>query len=264
METFSINAVLPNAAFMARSMKAGVRNHFWIGTDQGYCIFDPAKFKSNAAAYFPRLISFKVFDEERHFDVPNSEVKRIDLRYAENFFSFKFSAFNFQKTTSPLYSYKLAGFDKDWNNTTENSASYTNVKPGSYKLLIRSANSQGSWDEMQQQVTIHIESPFWQTPFFIALCLATLCCIAAWLYSAYKRTKKKKNIEKTIDYFANSVYGENSVTEICWDIARNCISQLSLKIAWYIFWMKKGIHWYRWQPMAQKIQKVMKLKTQSK
>jgi hypothetical protein len=40
---------------------------------------------------------FKVFDEERHFDVPNSEVKRIDLRYAENFFSFKFSAFNFQK-----------------------------------------------------------------------------------------------------------------------------------------------------------------------
>ena len=33
----------------------------------------------------------------------------------------------------------------------------------------------------------------------------------------------------SIDYFANSVYGENSVNEICWDIARNCISQLQFE-----------------------------------
>ncbi|MEO6722465.1 MAG: histidine kinase [Ferruginibacter sp.] len=229
METFSINAVLPNAAFIARSMKADNDGNFWIGTDQGYCIFDPSKFKSNASGYFPRLVSFKVFDEEKHFDVPNGELKRIDLRYGENFFSFNFSAFDFQKTTSPVYSYKLENFDKDWNNTTENSASYTNVKPGTYTLLIRSANSLGGWDEMQQPITIHIESPFWQQPWFIALCIAALIGLAASLYFSHIKALKKKNIEKTIDYFANSVYGENSVTEICWDIARNCISQLQFE-----------------------------------
>ncbi|MDB5207100.1 MAG: putative phytochrome sensor protein [Flavisolibacter sp.] len=36
-------------------------------------------------------------------------------------------------------------------------------------------------------------------------------------------------MDETIDYFANSLYGENSANEICWDIARNCISQLKLE-----------------------------------
>ena len=229
MESFSINAILPNAAFMARSMKADSEGNFWIGTDQGYCIFDPEKFKSNTFSYLPQLVSFKVFDEERHFNAPSSEVKRIDLRYAENFFSFKFSSLNFQKTTNTLYSYKLEGFDKDWNNTTENSASYTNVKPGTYKLRIRSVNSAGGWEEMKQPVAIHIEPPFWQSALFIVLCSIAFVCVIAWMYQLRKKAQKKKNIEKTIDYFANSVYGENSVTEICWDIARNCISQLQFE-----------------------------------
>lgn len=46
------------------------------------------------------------------------------------------------------------------------------------------------------------------------------------IYLIDKKRKQKKNIDETIDYFANSVYGQNSVNEICWDIARNCISQL--------------------------------------
>ncbi|MEQ9468615.1 MAG: response regulator [Ekhidna sp.] len=35
-----------------------------------------------------------------------------------------------------------------------------------------------------------------------------------------------KEIEKTINYFSNSLFGKNSVDEILWDVAKNCIGQL--------------------------------------
>ncbi|MEM6845594.1 MAG: ATP-binding protein [Bacteroidota bacterium] len=52
-------------------------------------------------------------------------------------------------------------------------------------------------------------------------------------------TKQKEEIEATkqqleatddtINYFASSLYGKNSVDEILWDVAKNCISRLGLK-----------------------------------
>src|SRR5205085_5440788 len=57
-----------------------------------------------------------------------------------------------------------------------------------------------------------------------------LSALAIWqFYRLRMKRQHDKKIESTIDYFANSVYGENSVNEICWDIARNCISQLNFE-----------------------------------
>lgn len=38
--------------------------------------------------------------------------------------------------------------------------------------------------------------------------------------------KTTQELENTINYFATSLYGKNTVNEILWDIAKNCISQL--------------------------------------
>ena len=62
--------------------------------------------------------------------------------------------------------------------------------------------------------------------------IAVAVLFAFLFYAAYRfvqKRKRNKRIDSTIDYFANSLYGENSITEICWDIARNCISQLKLE-----------------------------------
>ena len=38
----------------------------------------------------------------------------------------------------------------------------------------------------------------------------------------------RKDIDETINYFASSLYGKNTVKEILWDITKNCISRLGL------------------------------------
>lgn len=228
-EIFIMQALLPNVSIVHRSMKKDANGQYYIGHTQGFFILDPTQFISNEINYHPRLVSFKVFDAVKDLGASYNDVDHIDLRYGENFFSFDFSSFNFQNNQKGRYAYMLENFDKDWNYTTENSASYTNVPPGKYVLRIRSANSAGEWDEMQHPITIHIQPPFWKTWYFILMMFVLLALLFIWLWRIRARRREKQQFEKTIDYFANSVYGENSVNEICWDIARNCISQMQFE-----------------------------------
>ena len=226
-ETFDLRSALPQCYILGRAMILDEKGNIWLGTNKGFCIIDTARFHGQGHAAQPRLVSFTVFDKEKLFDQPFSEIQKIVLTNKENFFSFGFSSFNFQPQTIQ-YAYKLEGFDKDWNNTSVNKASYTNVPPGSYTLLIRATNGSGGWENMDP-IIVRVKPPFWGTAWFISALVLLLAATAYWLYFLRKRAQAKKNIDKTIDYFANSVYGENSVNEICWDIARNCISQLQFR-----------------------------------
>jgi ligand-binding sensor domain-containing protein/putative methionine-R-sulfoxide reductase with GAF domain len=228
-DLFTLQDILPYSLITPRSIKKDDDGNIWIATNQGFCVMDPDEFRSRNIPHHPQLTAFRIFDEIKYFNVSNAEIRRIDLRYRENFFSFDFSSFNFQHARGTRYAYILEGFDKDWNYTTENTASYTNVPPGNYPLKIRYANSKGEWDDMRQEIIIHIDPPFWRKAWFIILGFAVLLGAAIWLYGLRQRIIKRKKIDKTIDYFANSVYGDNSVNEICWDIARNSISQLQFE-----------------------------------
>ncbi len=71
--------------------------------------------------------------------------------------------------------------------------------------------------------------PLWNKWWF-AVCIVVLIVLVfiAFIRSRNKLIEKKRT-DGIIEYFANSVYGDNSVSEICWDIARNCISQLEFE-----------------------------------
>ncbi|QHT70628.1 response regulator [Rhodocytophaga rosea] len=45
-------------------------------------------------------------------------------------------------------------------------------------------------------------------------------------YSLLQNLQFRRNIDETIHYFAASLYGKNTVEEILWDVAKNCISRL--------------------------------------
>jgi putative methionine-R-sulfoxide reductase with GAF domain len=100
------------------------------------------------------------------------------------------------------------------------------VPPGKYYLRIKSNTGAGGWVEMKTPVLIVIKPSFWQTLWFYALVALAVCLLLLAYYQYLKRIRRGKQIDEAIDYFANSVYGSNSLAEICWDIAHNCISKL--------------------------------------
>ena len=172
----------------------------------------------------PLISAIRVFEK----DIPYaSSNPALQLNYNQNFFSIEFSVLTHKEISSLQYAYRLKGFDKDWVYCGRRQiAAYTNVPNGDYTFSVKCTDANGHWIEKETTIHIIINPPFWKTWWFIGL-LFLLAVFAAWrIYLAGIRQKQKNYIDKTIDYFANSVYGQNSVNEICWDIARNCISQL--------------------------------------
>ncbi|MBS1742703.1 MAG: histidine kinase [Bacteroidetes bacterium] len=188
---------------------------------------DPMLFEAVHVKSAPHITSIKIFDNDLTEEIKNN---RISLSPNEDFITFQFASLNHREIPSLQYSYQLVGVDKKWVNCGRAlSVSYNNLLPGTYEFNVRSTDEHGKWMDTVTSLTIVVQPHWWQTWWFV-----TLCCLAGigFLFLVYRNTQRirqKRNIDKTIEYFANSVYGENSVNEICWDIARNCIAQLQFE-----------------------------------
>lgn len=63
--------------------------------------------------------------------------------------------------------------------------------------------------------------------YYIVLITALL--LSAWLYRQMMLYRRKYREEATFNYFTTSLFGKNTVDDILWDVAKNCISQLRLE-----------------------------------
>jgi ligand-binding sensor domain-containing protein/putative methionine-R-sulfoxide reductase with GAF domain len=187
-------------------------------------VIDPFRFEAIPVKKPPLITSVKIFENEKINGSPDEE---LSLKAGEDYISFQYASLNHRDVPSLLYSYQLEGVDANWVNAGRSlSASYNKLPHGHYTFNIRSTDEHGKWMKTITSFKFYVEPYWWQSwwAYLGYLTLGILALVVA--YKSYKKRKQKRVIEETIDYFANSVYGENSVSEICWDIARNCISQL--------------------------------------
>ena len=98
------------------------------------------------------------------------------LSHKENVLSFDFSVCDFKKPQSISYAFMLKGFESDWNYVPWNkrTATYTNLSPGQYTLLVKATNNSGVWNQETKKLLIIIKSPFWQTLWFQIIGIAVL------------------------------------------------------------------------------------------
>ena len=190
-------------------------------------VIDPVLFQAIHVKDPPLITSVEIFGEDISKKLRDD---KLSVSPNEDYISFQFASLHHREIPALQYGYQLEGVDKDWVNAGRNvTVSYNNLRPGDYTFKVRSTNENGKWLDKVTQLRITVKPNWWQTWWAFTL-YALGAAVLAWLvYRNLSRRRQNENIEKTIDYFANSVYGENSVNEICWDIARNCISQLQFE-----------------------------------
>jgi len=187
-------------------------------------VIDPFRFAGIPVKKPPHITSVKIFGVEKT-NFQNDGF--LDLEPDEDYITLQYASLSHRDIPSLQYSFQLEGIDKSWVNAGRDvTASYTNLLPGEYIFKVRSTDENGRWMKAITILQIHVKPHWWQTWWFVLACLSAILIILWQIYKNIQLVKEKKRLDKTIDYFANSVYGENSVNEICWDIARNCISQL--------------------------------------
>jgi ligand-binding sensor domain-containing protein/putative methionine-R-sulfoxide reductase with GAF domain len=187
-------------------------------------VIDPFRFAGMPVKKPPHLTSVKIFGVEKT-DFENNGFLTVEPD--EDYLTFQYASLSHRDIPSLQYSFQLEGIDKGWVNAGRGiTASYTNLSPGEYTFKVRSTDENGKWMTAITTLKVHVKPHWWQTWWFYGIFFLIVIEILILIYRNLQVKKQRRNIEKTIDYFANSVYGENSVNEICWDIARNCISQL--------------------------------------
>ncbi|MBO9659887.1 MAG: response regulator, partial [Chitinophagaceae bacterium] len=116
----------------------------------------------------------------------------IRLKYRQNF-SVDFTALDFTNPTECQYSYFLQGFDKKWNEVgTLKTVVFTNLDPGTYKLLVKATSLNEGWSTEAKIISIYIKPPFWRTAYAYIL-YAVVIGLILWAirYRGIQKLKRK-------------------------------------------------------------------------
>jgi signal transduction histidine kinase/ligand-binding sensor domain-containing protein len=112
-----------------------------------------------------RIANVSVLDMESGLPASSNllDLNEITLSHSQNYLSVGFRALHFSNPMKNQYGYKLAGYDTEWTYGSANEATYANLKPGEYTLMIRASNADGVWNEEGRALRITIMPPWWRT-----------------------------------------------------------------------------------------------------
>lgn len=155
------------------------RGEMFFGGPNGFNSFYPKNIVNLQPPQIA-LTGFKKFGKRVRLEQPLSSLRKLDLSYKENFFSFEFVALHYKKPLKNRYAYMLEGFDKEWIDAgSKREAIYTNVDPGNYTFRVKAANSDGIWNAEGSALKMTIHAPFWGTWWFYMLAAGSLFAVVS-------------------------------------------------------------------------------------
>ncbi len=186
----------------------GTDGTLYFGGQNGLNAFDPKEIKENPIAPKVVLTGFKLFNKDVEFGegeplaVPINEAGEINLSYQHNVFTIEFSALNFILPEKNKYAYMMRGFEKDWNYVDfQNTATYTNLNPGTYTFLVKAANNDGIWNETGASIQITISPPWWATNWFKTLIISAFVIgvVAVFRIRLYQLKTRQKILKRQVE-----------------------------------------------------------------
>ncbi|MBN2484930.1 MAG: response regulator [Bacteroidales bacterium] len=168
ISNYTVNDGLIGNQFNFKSCLYGSQGYIYFGAVNGLTYFKPAELTLNNRRPVIHFTDFKVFNSSLAIGEKNilhSHVNfqnQIKLKYKYKVFTIEFVALNYLSPKTNEYAYYLEGLEKEWNYVgNRNSASYTNLSPGTYTFHVKAANGDGAWSAQNRSISIKILPPFW-------------------------------------------------------------------------------------------------------
>jgi len=193
---------LPSNGFNVNACLAASDGKFYFGSDKGVVAFFPDSVRDSAIkpkVYLADLKidnqSVQVGDDKSVLTRDISLTDRIELSYNQRSFVIDFAAISFGESSKNQYCYQLAGFDRNWNCVgSAQSATYTNIDPGTYVFSVKAMNNDGLSSEKPATLEIIIHQAPWKT-WWAVLLYMLLCSLIVFLFIKNRLEKIKiKNL----------------------------------------------------------------------
>lgn len=209
---------LQGVEFWINSYNKGQSGKMYFGGLNGMNMFYPSNIKVNPNSPPVVITALDILNKPAKLPTNITETKEITLSWKDAMFTFSFAALDYQNPKLNKYQYKLEGFNENWIDSIDGTATFTNFKHGSYIFRVKASNSDGIWGEAGTSIKINITPPFWISWWFITgIILLGLIGVFAFTHFRIKIIEKqRKNLsaqvaEKTADL--NTEIAEHMKTE---------------------------------------------------
>lgn len=165
-------------------------HHVFIGSNQGVDYFPLDYSPANRVA--PKIILEQWMVNDR---VVSSTATQHFLKSGKKNMEFTFTGISMQSADRIRYRYILAGYDPDWQYTSNHNVQYTNLPPGHYRFVVQAINSNGVYSEGSATVDFFIATPWWRRTGFVALIVTAglaLCYMGIYVYVNRIRKKERE------------------------------------------------------------------------
>ncbi len=214
MQRFDTVDGLPGNPIMRNTAFLDTEGLMYFSTFNGVFRFRPDSIQTNdktAPVVFTDLRLFnKPVPVARDSDLlPKNlnAIKEVVFSHTQNIFTIEFALLNFIRSDKNQYAYKLEGLESDWNFVKTPTATYTNLSPGNYTLLVKGANNDGYWNEVPARLAIVVLPPWWKTWYaYLLYCVVVLLVILGSVRYLWIRNSLRKESElhqAKLDFFTN-------------------------------------------------------------
>jgi signal transduction histidine kinase len=173
----------------------------YFGSVKGMISFNPDDFTQSNFKPPIYFTGFQVNNNEvtiRTHGSPLSQsvvnTQTITLCHAQSSFSIDFAALSYTAPEMTEYAYMMEGLDKGWTKLASNRKVYfTDLAAGTYRFMVKAANSSGYWNSGETALEIRILPPWWASTWAYLLYTAAIIFIAWYLIHNYHLRIEEKN-----------------------------------------------------------------------
>ena len=173
----------------------------YFGGYNGIVKFHPDSIQKNTTRPVLTFTKLKLFNKEIPVDAIGKGMLRKSLArtshltfdYTQNIFSIEFASLNFIHPGKNQFAYQLAGFEDQWNYVNDPVATYMNLSPGQYSLLVKGSNNDCLWSTKPIELKITVLPPWWRTWWAYGIYGSIILSIAYSLYRFKKMRWKLKH-----------------------------------------------------------------------
>lgn len=172
--SYGVNDGLASPSFTVNSVfEVPSTGDMYFGGVNGVTFFHPDSIVSNPfqasvtitdlRLHNRSVLPFQKVNGRQILDRHIYHTDKLQLAYADNEVSFEFSALHFSSPDKIRYSYRLLGFNDEWQETGSQNRriTYTNLRSGDYCLQIIATNNDGLWAPGVSELQITISPPIW-------------------------------------------------------------------------------------------------------
>lgn len=181
----------PNASFQCHDT-------LLFACQTGFLYFDAAQLNKPKERRAERLIVTDLLLDDVRYEQLDSSARlgiselmpsytgKVTIPASVDKFTFVFALLSYNSISQITYSYKLEGYDADWQSVAHryNSATFQNIPAGSYTLRLRATDASGITTEIPQGITIVVLPPWyasdWARLGYVIIVVFMLIAFVKW------------------------------------------------------------------------------------